>query len=54
VEFEPALVADRMRNFNTLRYRLTTLRRHTVDWVEDGAIRNPHVLKSVSEQGFPA
>jgi predicted nucleotidyltransferase len=50
VEFEPVPVAERMRNFSALREGLTELLQHEVDLVEDGAIRNPYVLKSVSEQ----
>jgi len=50
VEFEPIPVADRMRNFSALRDGLAKALRHKVDLVEDGAIRNPYVLKSVFEQ----
>ena len=50
VKFEPIPVAERMRNLNALRGDLTALLDHTVDLVEEGAIRNPYILQSVVEQ----
>jgi len=50
VEFEPVPVATRMRNYLALREALAVLLSRPVDLVEDGAIRNPYILKSVAEQ----
>jgi len=50
VEFEPVPVAKRMRNYLGLREELASLLSRPVDLVEDGAIRNPYILQSVSEQ----
>jgi uncharacterized protein len=50
VEFEPVPVAVRMRNYLGLRGALAAILSRPVDLVEDGAIRNPYVLKSVAEQ----
>ena len=50
VEFEPVPVAARMRNYLGLREELASLLSRPVDLVENGAIRNPYVLKSVAEQ----
>jgi|SRR5208337_2105278 len=50
VEFEPVPVADRMKNYLALRGALAALLSRPVDLIEDGAIRNPYVLKSVGEQ----
>lgn len=49
-EFEPVPVALRMQNFLALREALAALLSRPVDLVEDGAIRNPYILRSVSEQ----
>jgi hypothetical protein len=50
VEFEPLPVAVRTRNYLALREALGALLSRPVDLIEDGAIRNPYVLKSVAEQ----
>jgi predicted nucleotidyltransferase len=50
VEFEPVPVAVRMRSYLALREALTALLSRPVDLVEDGAIRNPYILKSVAEK----
>ncbi len=50
VEFEPVPVAVRMRNYLALREALVALLSRPVDLIEDGAIRNPYILKSVSRQ----
>jgi hypothetical protein len=50
VEFEPVPVAERMQNYLGLRGALAALLSRPVDLVEDGAIRNPYILKSVAEQ----
>jgi len=50
VEFEPVPVAVRMRNYLGLREALASLLCRPVDLVEDGAIRNQYILKSVAEQ----
>ncbi|MDR3772024.1 MAG: nucleotidyltransferase domain-containing protein [Terracidiphilus sp.] len=50
VEFEPVPVAVRMRNYLALREALASLLRRPVDLVEDGAIRNPYILRTVAEQ----
>jgi len=50
VEFEPLPVAVRMKNYLGLREALSSLLGRSVDLVEDGAIRNPYILKSVAEQ----
>jgi hypothetical protein len=50
VEFEPVPVAVRMQNYLALREALASLLSRPVDLVEDGAIRNPYILQSVSEQ----
>jgi len=50
VEFEPAPVGVRMRNYLALREALSSVLSRPVDLVEDGAIRNPYILKSVAEQ----
>jgi predicted nucleotidyltransferase len=50
VEFEPIPVASRMQNYLALRRGLASLLSHPVDLIEDGAIRNPYILKSVAEQ----
>jgi len=49
VEFEPVPVAVRMQNYLALRGALAALLSRPVDLVEDGAIRNPYILKSVAE-----
>jgi hypothetical protein len=50
VEFEPIPVGMRMRSYLALREALSSLLSRPVDLVEDGAIRNPYILKSVAEQ----
>jgi predicted nucleotidyltransferase len=50
VEFEPVPVAVRMQNYLALRRELASLLARPVDLIEDGAIRNPYVLKSIEEQ----
>jgi hypothetical protein len=50
VEFEPVPVAVRMRNYLDLRAALGALLSRPVDLVEDGAIRNPYILRNLSEQ----
>jgi predicted nucleotidyltransferase len=50
VEFEPVPVAVRMKNYLALREALVSLLARPVDLIEDGAIRNPYILQSVSEQ----
>jgi hypothetical protein len=50
VEFEPVTVAIRMQNYLGLRKALAALLARPVDLIEDGAIRNPYILKSVAEQ----
>ncbi|MGA2085729.1 MAG: nucleotidyltransferase domain-containing protein [Terracidiphilus sp.] len=50
VEFEPVPVAVRMKNYLALRESLASLLSRPVDLIEDGAIRNPYILQSVSEQ----
>jgi len=50
VEFEPVSVADRMRHLVTLRAALASLFSRPVDLVEVGAIRNPYILRNISEQ----
>jgi len=50
VEFEPVSVSLRMQNYLALREALTTLLSRPVDLVEEGAIRNPHILQAVVNQ----
>jgi predicted nucleotidyltransferase len=50
VEFEPVPVSVRMQNYIGLRGALSLLLSRPVDLVEDGAIRNPYILKNVAEQ----
>ena len=50
VEFEPVPVALRMQNYLALQGALASLLSRPVDLIEDGAIRNPYILKSVAEQ----
>jgi predicted nucleotidyltransferase len=50
VEFEPVPVAVRMQNYLALREALTSLLSRPVDLIEDGAIQNPYILKSVAQQ----
>jgi predicted nucleotidyltransferase len=49
VEFEPVPVAMRMQNYLALREALASLLSRPIDLVEDGAIRNPYVLRNVSQ-----
>lgn len=50
VEFEALPVAERVQNYLGLREALASLLARRVDLVEDGAIRNPYILKRVAEQ----
>ncbi len=50
VEFEPIPVAERIRQYLALRESLAALFSVPVDLVEDGAIRNPYILRNISEQ----
>jgi uncharacterized protein len=50
VEFEPVPVAVRMQNYLGLRNALASLLSRPVDLVEEGAIRNPYILRNVAEQ----
>ncbi len=50
VEFEPVSVAVRMKHYLALKDALAALLLRPVDLVEDGAIRNPYLLKSITEQ----
>jgi hypothetical protein len=50
VEFEPLPLAVRMQYYLALREGLSSLLSLSVDLIEDGAIRNPYILQSVSEQ----
>ena len=50
VEFDPTPVADRLRSFLALRTALAELLNRPVDLVEDGAIRNPYILRNIAEQ----
>lgn len=49
VEFEHVPVAARMQNYLSLQAALSELLSRPVDLIEDGAIRNPYILKSVTE-----
>lgn len=49
VEFEAVPVTDRMKNYFALREALGTLLSRPVDLVEDGTIRNPYILRNVTE-----
>ncbi len=49
VEFKAASVEERMKNYFGLREALGKLLFRTVDLVEDGAIRNPYILRKVAE-----
>jgi hypothetical protein len=50
VEFESVPVATRMKNYLGLRGALASLLSRPVDLIENGAIQNPYILKSVAEQ----
>jgi hypothetical protein len=50
VEFEPVPVATRIKNYLGLRGAPMSLLSRPVDLIENGAIRNPYILKSVAEQ----
>ena len=49
VEFESASAMERMKNYFALREALGALLSRPVDLVEDGAIRNPYILRNVAE-----
>jgi len=50
VEFEPVPAAIRIKNYLALRNALASLLSRNVDLIEDGAIRNPYILKSATQQ----
>ena len=50
VEFEPVPLAVRTKNYLGLRTALSSLLGRSVDLVEEGAIRNPYILKNVAAQ----
>lgn len=50
VEFERIPTAERMRNYLAFREALGSLLHRPVDLIESGAIRNPYILRAVSEQ----
>jgi len=50
VEFEQVPVAVRMESYLGLRKALAALLTRPVDLIEDGAIRNPYIRRSVAEQ----
>jgi uncharacterized protein len=50
VEFEPVPASERMRNYLGLQRSLSALLGRPVDLVEDGAVRNPYILRSIAEQ----
>ena len=50
VEFEPLSASIRMRSYLSLRSALHALLHRPVDLVEDGAIRNPYILKRIGER----
>ncbi len=49
VAFEPMPASERLQHFLRLRAALSDLLARPVDLVEDGVIRNPYILKSVTE-----
>jgi hypothetical protein len=50
VEFEPVPIATRLQNYLCLREALAALLSRPVDLIEDGAIRNPYILRNVAQQ----
>jgi predicted nucleotidyltransferase len=50
VEFEPAPSSLRLKNYLGLQQALSNLLSRPVDLVEQGAIRNPYVLRSIQEE----
>ncbi|HWA94296.1 MAG TPA: nucleotidyltransferase domain-containing protein [Terracidiphilus sp.] len=50
VEFKPLSAQARMRNYLGLHAALVALLSHPVDLVEEGAISNPYIQKSVASQ----
>lgn len=50
VEFEPLPVAVRMQNYLELRDGLSQLFGRRVDLIEEGAIRNPYILRRMEEE----
>lgn len=50
VEFEPLSAKARMRSYLGLRAALAALLSHSVDLVEEGAISNPYIEKTVQSQ----
>ncbi len=49
VEFESLPVARRMQNYIALRDALTHLLSRPVDLIEEGAIRNPYILRRMQQ-----
>ena len=50
VEFSPLPASVRVEHYFGLLEELTRLFARKVDLVEDGAIRNPYILKNLNEQ----
>jgi predicted nucleotidyltransferase len=50
VEFEPVPAAVRIKNYLGLSDALGTLLSRPVDLILEGSIRNPYILKGISEQ----
>ncbi len=50
VEVEPAPASVRMRNYLGLQRSLSALLARPVDLIEDGAIRNPYLLRNIEAQ----
>lgn len=50
VEFEPIAAALRLNHYLGLREALGELLARPVDLIEDGAIRNPYILRNISKQ----
>ncbi len=50
VEFEPAPASSRMCSYLGLQKSLSALLGRPVDLIEEGAVRNPYILRSIAEQ----
>jgi len=50
VEFEPIPAAARIQNYVDLRDALGRLLSRPIDLIEDGSIRNPYILRKVTEE----
>ena len=50
VEFEPTPTAKRLENYLKLRDALSLLFSRRVDLIEEGAIRNPYILRKMKEE----